>query len=174
MNSPILEALPALHVTMIGVIAAFFSAFAIYAYQKINDAKEKLDEALKHSESLSTPNSMIFNGNNIYLNQDGTLNWDEKGKSTLRQATMLYSYLDYEEKYGVPRSLSQRDPSPEEVISVCNELFSLFTTIFTTYPFWGNNSVHINGQTDKVNQLCSKEFDTERLQEMQKIVGYLN
>ncbi|QRZ23289.1 hypothetical protein H9L11_03885 [Vibrio sp. sp1] len=47
MSSPILEALPALHVTVIGVVAAFFSAFAIYAYQKVNDAKEKLDEALK-------------------------------------------------------------------------------------------------------------------------------
>ncbi|EOW9664412.1 hypothetical protein ACO14J_004552 [Vibrio parahaemolyticus] len=104
MSSPILEALPALHVTVIGVVAAFFSAFAIYAYQKVNDAKEKLDEALKHSMSVSTPNSMMFNGNNVYLNQDGTLNWDERGKETLRRATMLYSYLDYEEKYGVPRS----------------------------------------------------------------------
>ncbi|EPV2532108.1 hypothetical protein ACV28K_004690, partial [Vibrio alginolyticus] len=174
LSSPILEALPALHVTVIGVVAAFFSAFAIYAYQKVNDAKEKLDEALKHSMSVSTPNSMMFNGNNVYLNQDGTLNWDERGKETLCRATMLYSYLDYEEKYGVPRSSFQREPSPEEVISVCNELFSLFTTIFTTYPFWNNNLVHIQGQTDKVIQSCSKEFDTKRIQEMQRIVGYLN
>ncbi|HIF9075204.1 TPA: hypothetical protein ACX6NV_000013 [Photobacterium damselae] len=174
MSSPILEALPALHVTVMGVIAAFFSAFAIYAYQKVKDAKEKLDEALKQSMALSTPNSMMFNGNNAYLNQDGSLNWDERGKDTLRRATMLYSYLDYEEKYGVPRDPFQRDPSPEEVISACNEIFSLLTTIYTTYPFWNNNAVHIKGQTEKVVQLCSKEFDTTRIQEMQRIVGYLN
>jgi hypothetical protein len=174
LSSPILEALPALHVTVIGVIAAFFSAFAIYAYQKVNDAKEKLDEALHHSMSVSIPNSMMFNGNNVFLNQDGTLNWDDRGKEALRRAVMLYSYLDYEEKYGVPPSPYQREPNPEEVIAACNDLFSLFTTIFTTYPFWNNNVVHIVGQTDNVTQLCSKKFDTNRIQEMQRIVGYLN
>ncbi|MCE4937470.1 hypothetical protein [Aliivibrio fischeri] len=174
LSSPILEALPALHVTIIGVVAAFFSAFAIYAYQKVNDAKEKLEDALKHSMSVSTPNTMMFNGNNIYVNEDGSLNWDNSGKEALRRATMLYSYLDYEEKYGIPRSSHQSEPSSEDVISACNELFSLFTTIFTTYPFWNNNLVHIEGQTDKVAKLCSKEFDAKRIQEMHRIVSYLN
>lgn len=174
MSSPILEALPSLHVTVIGVVAAFFSAFAIYAYQKVNDAKEKLDEALKYSMAVSTPNLMKLIPNNIYLNQDGTLNWDYRGKDTLTKAIMLYSYLDYEEKYGVPRSPFQREPRPEEVISVCNDLFSLLTTIFTTYPFWSNSIADSHDHADSVSQLHPKEFDTQRIQEMQRIVRYLN
>jgi hypothetical protein len=173
LSSPILEALPALHVTIIGVVAAFFSAFAIYAYQKVNDAKEKLDEALKRSESLATPTSMMLGGNNIYLNGEGTLNWDDAGKEAIRRASMFYSYLDYEEKYGIPRNEHQHEPSANEVIAACNDLFKLLTTIFTSYPFWNNNFVHIEGQTDKVSKACSKEFDSARIQEMQRIVGYL-
>jgi hypothetical protein len=173
LSSPILEALPAVHVTIIGVVAAFFSAFAIYAYQKVNDAKEKMDAALKRSVSIATPTSMMFGGNNIYLNGDGTLNWDDAGKGALRRASMLYSYLDYEEKYGIPRNEYQHEPDADEVILACNDLFSLLTTIFTSYPFWNNNLVHIEGQTDKVSEACSKEFDLARIQEMQRIVGYL-
>lgn len=174
MSSPILEALPALHLTIIGVVGAFFSAFSIYAYQKVSGAKEKLDEALNHSMSVSTPSSMMFNGNNIYLKHDGTLNWDEKGKEVLRKATNLYSHLDYEEKYGIPRCSYQLNPTNEEVISTCNELFLLFTTIFTTYPFWNNKMVYMSGQTDNVVEMCSREFDVSRVQEMSRIVSYLN
>ncbi|KJF95339.1 hypothetical protein CTN03_05565 [Photobacterium angustum] len=173
LSSPILELLPAVHVTIIGVVAAFFSAFAIYAYQKVNDAKEKLDAALKHSMSVATPTSMRFGGNNIYLNDDGTLNWDGAGKETLRRASSLYSYLDYEEKYGIPRSEHQPEPSAEEVIAACDGLFLLLTTIFTSYPFWNNNLVQFKGQTDKVSKVCAKEFDLSRIQEMQRIISYL-
>ncbi|MDW1940880.1 hypothetical protein R7Q10_02560 [Vibrio sp. Vb0599] len=173
MSSPILEALPALHVTIIGVVAAFFSAFVIYAYQKVNDAKEKLDEALKHSMSVSTPDTMLINSNNVYLNEDGTLNWDEKGKEILRRATMPYSYLDYENDYNLPRSSHRMDPSSEEVLSLCNELCLLLTTIFATYPFMSEIS-YAHGQTEKVSDQYSKGFDSERVQEMQRIVVYLN
>lgn len=164
MNSPILEALPALHVTIIGVVAAFFSAFAIYAYQKLNDAKEKLDEALKHCMLISNPHITMQRSNNIYLNEDGSLNWDEHGKDAIWKAKVLYSYLDREEKYNIPRDHYQREPSQDEVIAACNELFLLFTTIFTTYPFWNN---------EKVSKLRSTEFDSERVQLMQRIVNYL-
>ena len=173
LSSPILELLPSIHVTIIGVVAAFFSAFSIYAYQKVNDAKEKLDLALKHSMSVATPTSMRFGGNNIYLNDDMTLNWDRAGKEMLRNASSLYSYLDYEEKYGIPRNEHHREPGDEEVMAACDELFSLLTTIFTTYPFWNNNLVNVAGQTDKIKNICAKEFDSIRIQEMQRIIGYL-
>ncbi len=173
LSSPILEALPAIHVTVIGVVAAFFSAFAIYAYQKVNDAKEKLDSALKQSINLTSPSAMRFGGGNRFVTGDGNLDWDENGKELLRQVTSFYSYLDYEEKYGIPRSEFQREPNSEEVIKACDELFLLLSTIFTTYPFWNNNMVHVQGQTEKVVLNCNQGLDLERIHEMQRIVGYL-
>jgi hypothetical protein len=172
LNYPILEALPALHVTIIGIITAFFSVFSIYTYQKVkdaeeklNDAKEKLDAVLKFSVNKATPNSIRFDGNNIYLN--------DVRKETLRQASMLYSFLDYEEKYGIPRSTHQREPNGDKVITACNELLSLLTDIFTSYPFWNNSFLPIQGQTDKASKVCAKELDSTRIQEMQRTVNYL-
>ncbi|MFM1649106.1 hypothetical protein ACJ5N2_14620 [Aeromonas salmonicida] len=173
MSSPILEALPALHVTIIGVVAAFFSAFAIYAYQKVNDAKEKLDEAVKHCMSISDSNIILHKSNNIYISEDGSLNWDVHGKDTIDIAKGHYQYLDLEEKYNTPRNPNQKEPSKDEVIDACNKLLLLFTTIFSTYPFWNNTSINIVGQTEKVSKLCSMEFDIKRVQEMQRIVSYL-
>ncbi|KLV47694.1 hypothetical protein SH16_01427 [Aeromonas caviae] len=174
MSSPILETLPALHVTVIGVVAAFFSAFAIYAYQKVNEAKENLDEAISQSKSITTPDLIMLSADNAYLNKDGSLNWDDRGKDTLRRATTLYSYLEYEENYGVSRNFSHKEPNPEEVISLCNDLYSLLTTVFTTYPFWNGKLFYNQEQMNAIVPLCSKEVDSKRVQEMHRIVWHLN
>lgn len=174
MSSPILEALPALHVTVIGVVAAFFSAFAIYAYQKVNDAKEKLEQAINISKSVSTPENMLIKGENDYLKPDGSLDWKQSCKDTLYKATELSSYLEEEKNYGVKRSSMQQKPSSEDVISTCNEMFSLLTTIFTTFPFWSNHFTEGMRGTDKVKKLCSKDLDDQRIQQMQTIVVHLN
>ncbi len=174
MSSPILEALPAIHVTVIGVIAAFFSAFAIYAYTKVHDAKERFDAAIKQSADLTSTNDTMYSGKNKFVTKDGHLDWDNHGKELLRNATSLYSYLDYEEKYGIPRSEYQREPSVENVITTCDDLFLLLSTIFTTYPFWNNGMVHIQGQTDQIKKACMQDFDLKRIQEMSRIIGYLS
>ncbi|PCK29594.1 hypothetical protein [Pseudoalteromonas piscicida] len=173
MDSPILEALPAIHVTIIGVIAAFFSAFAIYAYQKVNDAKEKLDSVLKRSQSITAPTSFRFGGSNRFVTSEGKLAWDTEGKQLLHNASSCYSYLDHEEKYGIKRSGFEREPEPALVLSLCDDLFLLLSTIFTTYPFWNNGQINVQGQTENVSKLCNQQFDDSRIKEMQRITGFL-
>jgi len=37
---PILSTIPGIHATIVGVLAAFFSAFLIFAYQKVTEAQK--------------------------------------------------------------------------------------------------------------------------------------
>lgn len=166
LNLPILEALPAIHVTVLGVVAAFFSAFGVYAYQKVNDAKEKLNTAVKFSRSISAPKSLVFESRNKFLTDKGTLDWDNSGKNLLREVVQLYSNLGNE--YGNDYKL-QRELSSEEVIMACEELHTLLSTIFRTYPFWNGSHSHAPEQIGKDN----KSIDSKRIQEMQRIIGYL-
>ncbi|MEZ9643128.1 hypothetical protein AB4289_15420 [Vibrio cyclitrophicus] len=160
MNLPILDSLPAIHVTILGIVGAFFSAFAIYAYQKLNDAQEKLDTAVKLSMDLCSANNVyILDSGNKFLTKDGSLNWNEAGKNTLMDAVYL--------------SETNAVSSSEKVIGICNDLFILFSTIFRTYPFWDEKQRNVLVQDNEV-LTRSYEIDSERIQEMQRIVGYMS
>ncbi|WP_323969867.1 hypothetical protein [Aeromonas veronii] len=174
MNSPILEALPGLHVTIIGVVAAFFSAFAIYAYQKVNDAKEKLEDAVKHCKLISTPELTLYNGNKDYLNEDRTLNWEHRGKEVLRNATIFYPNRKHDEESNIAQALAKTGENRERVISACDELCLLLSTIFITYPFWDDTLDVLLGRIQNDYKISPKEFSQNRIHEMQGIVGYLN
>ncbi len=170
MNFPILEALPSLHVTIIGIVAAFFSAFAIYAYQKVNDAKDRLKSSIRHSISISTPNSILQVGGNKFLNDDETIDWAGVGRMALSRIATIYPCTDRDDGGSQFWFNQKGEPSPEEVISACEELFLLLSTIFTTYPFW-NTNVEVSEET--LEEYVA-EFDHNRLQAMWKSVAYLN
>ena len=104
---------------------------------------------------------MMLSGNNKYLNADGTLNWDDACEDTLWRASHSYSYFKSGGKSGVPHSTNQQKPEAQEIIDTCNDLFLLFTTIFTSYPFWNDSQIaYVEGQTDKVSKLTNQEFDS--------------
>jgi hypothetical protein len=78
MTSELLKALPAFHGIIIGVSAAFFSAYLIPANQKILEAEDDIINYLKEISNLLAPS--IVNNYDAYklLNDDGSLDWDRK------------------------------------------------------------------------------------------------
>lgn len=169
MSSPILESLPAIHVTVIGVVAAFFSAFAIFAFQKVQEAKDKLENILKDAEAFGTPNNFIGASTSNLFNEDGLLNWDTCCKDILLRANSMFSHLDIKAKYGY-----DLEPSSEEVSQVATDLMLVLYFVFTTYPFNGKSTVHIEGISDKIEEQKKKPFDINRLSELQRRISYLS
>lgn len=173
MTSPILDALPGIHVTVIGVGAAFFSAFAMFAYQKVQETKDQLDKVLQEVIEFSTPNNFIGGGKNDLLKENGELDWDGKTKELLHHAKSLYSYLDYEEKYGIQRDRFSREPDNKDVIDTCRKLCLMFHYLFVTYPFTGRSMVHIEGITERIEERKAQPFDSHRLQEIERRISFL-
>lgn len=103
MSSPILESLPAIHVTVVGIFAAIVSAFAVWAFQKLFEAEDKLKKALTEAKERSTLSSTVVIGgnNNNLLTEDGLLDWEGVGKQLLWRNKSLFSHLDNKAKYGL-------------------------------------------------------------------------
>jgi len=99
MPSPILDSLPAIHTTVIGFGGAFFSAFALYAYQKVGETKDQLEKVLRDAEAFSTPTNYIGTQTDLLM-ESGELDWDGKAKRILHEAKSHFSSLDYEESTG--------------------------------------------------------------------------
>jgi hypothetical protein len=174
MQSYILEMLPAIHGTIIGIGAAFFSAFAMFAYQKLQETKDELDKIILEVETFSTPSNYIGSGNIKIINDDGELDWDGKAKELIFYTKGIYSYLDYEEKYGIPRDNYHQVPSENEIINSCRDLCQMFHYLFTSYPFSGKSMVHVGEITNKINEKKSLPFDKKRLQEIERRIGFLS
>ena len=103
MSSPILDALPGIHVTVIGIGGAFFSAFAMFAYQRVQETKDQLEKSLKGLEAFSTQTNFIGMRNEDLWGKSSGLDWESKVTRLMHHAISLFSYLDREEKYGIPR-----------------------------------------------------------------------
>lgn len=173
MTSPILDALPAIHTTVIGFGGAFFSAFALYAYQKVQETKDQLEKVLKEVETFSTPTNYVGTSQADFLLESGELDWDGKAKRILQEAKSYFSFLDYEEKYGIPRDAHMREPSDEQVISACRTLCFTLHYVFVSYPFSGKSMVHVQGETEKLEKRKQEPFDEKRLREIERRIGFL-
>lgn len=174
MESNILQALPNIHGILIGIGAAFFSAFAMFAYQKLQESKDNLDKILEGVEFFSTPSNFIGGDNASLVTDDGELDWDGEAKSLIHHAKSVFSYLDYEEKYGIPRSEFSHTPSDEDILSTTKNLCLMFHYLFVSYPFSGKSMVHIHGVTDKVESRKEEPFSSERLKEIERRISFLS
>lgn len=166
MDSNILEALPTLHGILIGIGTAFFSGFAMFAYQKLQESKGNLDKILTEVEAFSTPNNYIGGSGDNLISDDGSLDWDGEAKNILHHAKSIFSYIDHEEKYGIPRSTLSSTPSETEICSTTQRLCLLFHYLFVSYPFSGKSMVHVRGVTENIETKKSEPFSMERLQEI--------
>ena len=173
MPSPILDSLPAIHTTVIGFGGAFFSAFALYAYQKVGETKDQLEKVLRDVEAFSTPTNYIGAQADLLL-ESGELDWDGKAKRILHEAKSHFSALDYEEKYGLPKfSFERSPPSDEQVISSCRSLCHVLHYVFVSYPLSGRSMVHVQGITEKIEDKKQAPFDDKRLLEVERRISFL-
>lgn len=143
MDSAILTALPSIHSTLIGIGAAFYSAYAIYAYQKIQEARIRLERISKDATSFSLNlNTYIFKGNEPLLT-NGILEY-ETCKSVIRQ----------------PWSSIRDQPNKE----ICDNLCSVFSLLYRSPPFSINATTISNSpKTSKPTPIL---MDDERISEI--------
>jgi hypothetical protein len=167
---PILSTIPGIHATIVGVLAAFFSAFLIFAYQKVTEAQKKLEKALKVAESVSTPNSFVMNGHSSLIDQNGDLDWDGECKNLIHSAKSIFSHLDTV-KYGINLEPFHRDIAPQDIIKVVDELTPFFYLFFTYYPMNGKSMVTTSQSV--VKEPDNKAFDYNRYLEIQRRISFL-
>lgn len=173
MSYPILEALPSVHSTLIGIGGGFFSAFAIYAYQKLHEATDHLDRVLRDVESFSMPNTYIGSGSEAALLEGGELKWDHVAKDVVFRAKSLFSHLDYEQQFGITDARFVRDITDEEVLAVCRDLCSVLYYVFVSYPLSGRSLVHVQGITDTLEERKRERFGEPRLREIERRLHFL-
>lgn len=174
MESNVLQVLPSVHGILIGIGTAFFSGFAMFAYQKLQESRDRLDKILTGVEAFSTPSNFIRGGNSSLITDKGELDWDGEAKNLVHHAKSVFSYLDYEEKYGIPRSEFAFIPSDEEILFTTRDLCLMFHYLFVSYPFSGRSMVHVQGVTDKVESRKSEPFSSERLKEIERRISFLS
>jgi hypothetical protein len=175
MESSILESLPTIHGILTGIGTAFFSGFAMFAYQKLQESKDNLDSVLAEVGNFSTPTTYIggAGGNNL-IADDGSLDWDGVGKNILHDAKSLFSHIDYEEKYGIRQNPASSTPNDDRICSTTRSLCMLLSQLFVSYPFSGNSMVHVSGLSERVESKKSEPFTAERIQEIQRRISFLS
>jgi hypothetical protein len=171
MLSPILDALPAIHTTVVGIGTAFYSAFVLYAYEKLRESKAQLGEVLKDATDVSTPNIIFTQDCDDLLKENGELDW-HGAKTLLWHARTLYPRRDNESgRMTVPSDFS-RKPEDDDVVDTCRKVCCMFQYLFTAYPFTGR-SPHIIGVSERVEERKAVPFDSERLREIERRIGYI-
>jgi hypothetical protein len=168
MPSPILDAMPSIHATLIGFGGAFYSAFAVYAYQRLFEAKDKLDRVLRDVEEFGTPNT-FYGGPAEHLHtltdENGQLDW-AKIQRFLHEAKSKFFHLDFEQRYGPTRDGHFQEPSDAEVVETSRKLCMVLSYVLVSYPFLGKSILHIEGITNVLEARKQEPFDRQRLSEL--------
>ncbi|MEZ9172308.1 hypothetical protein AB4122_12755 [Vibrio cyclitrophicus] len=149
MSTQILELLPSIHATLIGIFFAFFISLYIYVSQKIWEAQKSLEIAVNKSKNFSI--GMAYIGANDYvglINGDGELVWDGKVRKVLHTAGHIM-----ETSSGDSTAIEQ----------AAENLLFVTSNYFTTYPFNGQTLVSIPGTTEIIDDKKNQPFDKQRL-----------
>ncbi|MEO4182989.1 hypothetical protein [Acinetobacter pittii] len=151
---PILNSLPSIHASFVGILAAFVSAFFIFSFQKIVEAEKKLEDSILnlnyHLSSFSCSLVLPF----TLLDNNYKLDWEEKCKPLIREINSLSSrYKNYE------NILSLTNEEQEHVISKIKALNELFY-LFTHHPqFYNSNKVSITESVPNKQQYAFDELE---------------
>jgi hypothetical protein len=143
MDSAILTTLPSIHSTLIGIGAAFYSAYAIYAYQKIQEARIRLERTSKDATNFAFyVNTFSIMANDPLLT-DGVLEY-ETCKTIIKQQWFII----------------KNEPNKE----ICESLCRLFGLLYLSPPF--SIKATTNPNTSKTLKPTPNLVDDERLSEI--------
>lgn len=152
---PILENIPGIHATIVGVLATFFSAYFMFVCQKVIEAKNNLEKVLKDAKRISTLDSSVSNGYSPLIDENGNLDWDEKCKNLIRKAKT---------------ELSENEIDRQKVTQIVDELTPFFSLFFTNYPMNGVSRVTTS---QSVLKKINNTFDYDRYSEIHRRISYL-
>lgn len=169
MSSPILDALPGIHATVISFGGAFFSAFAVYAYQKLREAADNVNRTLKDLETVSSATSHQGANVDLFL-ENGELDWDGRVRAIFEDLrTLCQAFESSSEKTGVEIPAISED----ELVSKCHTLCYVLGETFTSYPFSGR-PIAVNAMfAERIEQRKTAPFDAERVEKMRQRLLFL-
>lgn len=171
----ILGPLAGAHATLVGVIAAFFSAFAAYAYQQLQETRDALDRVIREVGEYRSSRIYIANqGERAYL-KDGELDWSGF-RDVIRDASGIFRRIEVDAQPSPWPSTYSRTPAPDTILSTTRVLCSLFHYFFVSYPFWGKSNIHVEGISDRLEdrKLEHPNLDGARLREVERRIRYLS
>lgn len=159
MDHPILQALPSLHSTIIGILIAFYSAYFIYSFKEVDDAKTKLKKIIKTSAKASTPFLFYatFTEQELTKSKD-SLDW-QKARNLIFKSSSMMSYR--REKY-----------TSQDLVEHVEKLRNIFTLFFTTYPMNGKKMNEVI--KDEWNKNIETIFNYDRFIEIKDRINILS
>jgi len=165
MAFPILEALPAIHATLIGIVGALYSVFVIYGYQKIQEANDVFRELIAWVEKYTSPSYYIGFDNPELIDKNGDLSW-EGIRKTLKKARSIFPMYE-----GKPIGGAFESQNDEVVVETCHEFINMLYVVSVSYPFSGKPLVQV-AKNSLVNIRNKKDdfFTEERLLSVRRIV----
>lgn len=167
---PILDNIPGIHATIIGILAAFFSVFFMFAYQKVTETKKMLDRSLKVAESFSKSDFFYFSDCTL-IDNNGDLNWDEDCRTLIRDSILLFSSLRSRRNLPSLHPDSQTvQIDPIQVGRLVNEFLCLFSLFFSTYPFY---KTPLTSASKLFKGSIDNEFNYSRYYEIERRISDL-
>lgn len=164
MPTQILDALPSIHTTVIGFGGAFFSAFSLYAYQKLRETRDRLDKVLDDAKAFSTPRVFIGGKDDLLL-ESGEFDWDGKARHLFDEARSLFKFVEYEGKF--------IQPPDEKVKANCRSLCRSLYYVLVSYPFNEPSVMKGHGLIEKLESKNREAFDENRLREIYRRIEFL-
>lgn len=161
----ILTPITGIHATIISILAAFFSLFFLFAYQRFNEIKSELDRVLEKSRSFCMSGSYFFNSETELLDGSLNLDWDNKSKNLIVEARNYFSYLNLSE-YGINIQNFDVNLDPKELIKTVDELEIFFGLFFRNYPMNGDPFISLSNKSEYI-------FNTKTLHEITSRVSFL-
>lgn len=156
----IIEALPSVHGSLLGIGFSLFGAYAIYAYQKLAESNELLQEILEEAKRFSFARMYQGVPAATVLGDDGVLDW-VKVEGALRDASLLTGNVA-----GMTDLKDFKRLDADKVKTVYEEIIQLMNYFFISYPFNGDSLVDTGPITKVVREAKGKPFDVERVKLM--------
>ncbi|WPP56351.1 hypothetical protein SOI69_03525 [Acinetobacter pittii] len=149
MESKLLEILPSIHATIVGFFVAFYSAYYIYAIQKVSELHHTFLKTLKEAKLNTILPSYLIVGESILFDKNNNLDWDNKCRELLKNIVHRNDSLTLEDMHKTAKNL-----------------LVLFSYFFNSYPF---TEKKIKNQIQKNNTI----FDINRLREIENRISYM-
>lgn len=163
---PILSQIPAIHATIVGLLAAFYTAFFFYAYQKVMESFKKIEEATIFAGFISNPSYIQLNKYDVtFYDESGNLDWRGKCEPLINTAAKMFQHKPF---IGNEKAKLEFE---NKVVETVEKISSLFHILFTTYPFTGT-SIAKPQNTNLINK--HKKFNYQRYNEIILIIQHLS
>ena len=174
MKSHILEALPGVHGILVGISVAFYSAFSLHGYQKLQESRDKILHALRQMRKFRDE-WMFIDGAVLgdVLNEENQFVWDDKIMTILWNAEICGRKLrDLEKKGLIPKDQINRGDR-EDMVTTCQRLCALLHQVFESFPSKEDSDKAAQESAGERFEFLSLPHDQERFQDFESWITKL-